>query len=106
MTTREQFDAMVAWLGENALKFRGMEARYQVELSGEDGGSFWLAVDRGRFSWGEGTVERPTATVSCRASDFKLLASGQMSPASAFILGKVRLKGDIAAAMQFGTLLA
>lgn len=106
MTVGEHFDQIVSWLQQNKLKFKGMQAEFQVVLTGDEGGHYWLKVNRGEFGWGEGILEKPGCTVTVNANDFKKLAAGEMSPALAFMQGKVKIQGDISLAMKFGSLLA
>lgn len=106
MTVQEHFEEIRAWLQQNKLKFRGMQAVFQVVLTGDEAGPFWLRTDRGDFSWGEGNAEAPACTVICASEDFKKLAAGEMSPAMAFMAGKVKIQGNIGVAMKFGSMLA
>jgi hypothetical protein len=47
----------------------------------------------------------PTCTVSLTASDYRDMTSGKLPPQQAFMSGKIRITGDMAFAMQLGTML-
>ena len=44
-------------------------------------------------------------TIKVTMDDFKAIASGEQNPQMAFMMGKLKVEGDMSLAMQLGTLL-
>lgn len=98
------FPEMVAhFLPEKA---DGVTAAVQFELSGDNGGQFWMRIADGKATTGEGTIADPRMTIKALADDYAALASGSLDPMQAFIKGKVKIQGDMALAMKFMTMFA
>jgi putative sterol carrier protein len=49
----------------------------------------------------EGKGEKPDATFTMLDDDFMQLAAGKLNPQSAFMGGKMKIKGNMAKAMKF-----
>lgn len=82
-------------------KADGIEANVQFDLSGDNGGLYWLKIADKQASLGEGRVESPKMTVRGTAEDFVALARGQLNPMQAFISGRIKIQGDMGLAMRF-----
>ncbi len=98
------FPEMVAHF--NPQKAQGVEARIQFELSGENGGSFWLNINQGAATTGEGQIEKPQMTVKANADDYASMAQGALNPMQAFMSGRVKVQGDMGMAMRFMTMFS
>lgn len=85
-------------------KAQGVEARIQFELSGENGGSYWLNINQGAATTGEGKIESPQMTVKAQADDYASMAQGNLNPMQAFMSGRVKIQGDMGMAMRFMTM--
>jgi len=84
---------------------QGITAVFQFVLSGEDGGNYYLQFTDGAGEVREGTAENPSITISMDASDFKDMVAGKLNAMSAFMSGKLKLKGDMVLAMKLQSLL-
>lgn len=93
------FPEMVAHF--NPEKAQGVEARIQFELSGDNGGSYWLSITQGTATAGTGQVERPQMIVKAKADDYAAMANGDLNPMQAFMSGRVKVQGDMGMAMRF-----
>jgi len=71
-------------------KADGVDATYQFELSGDNGGKFWVKVSGGEATYGEGEVDANTV-VKASADDFLKIATGNMQPMQAFMMGKIKI---------------
>jgi putative sterol carrier protein len=102
-TTPDQvFQSMPnAFLSEKAGSTKG---NVQFDLSGENGGKWWIKIADGQATSGQGEVENPNLTLSADAGDYVKIATGQMDPTAAFMSGKLKVKGDMGLAMKFGSL--
>lgn len=86
-------------------EMQGITAVYQFVLEGEDGGNYYLSFSNGAGVVNEGTAENPNITITMAAADFKDLVAGKLNAMSAFMSGKLKIKGDMMLAMKLQSLL-
>ncbi len=75
----------------NADKAEGLDAVIQFELSGDNGGLFWVKIASGACEAGQGQAENPQMTVKAAADDFFSLVNGGINPMQAFMMGKLKV---------------
>src|SRR5262245_3776062 len=63
-TPQEVFDAMRGSF--QPAKAKGVHARYQWNLSGPQGGQWWIAVDDGKYKMGKGKIENPSVIFAAK----------------------------------------
>jgi len=98
------FPAMVArFIPEKA---QNLQAVILFDLSGDNGGEFWIKVADGEATWGEGTVNDPAMTVKTAAEDWYAVAIGELNPMQAFMTGRIKILGDMGLAMKMQTMFA
>ncbi|MFN2189044.1 MAG: SCP2 sterol-binding domain-containing protein [Candidatus Promineifilaceae bacterium] len=88
----------------NAQKAGDMDAVVQFDLSGEDGGQWFVTISEGTCTVEEGTTDEPKATIRMKASDYVDMIAGRLDPMTAFIQQKVKVQGDLNTVMKFQTL--
>lgn len=88
----------------SAEKAGDLNATVQFDLSGDNGGQWYVQVANGSCDVHKGTVEAPTATVKMDGDDYADMVSGKLNPMTAFMSGKVKVEGDLSAVMKFQTL--
>ncbi len=81
-------------------KSKGVNAVFQFELSGDDGGTFHLNVADGTVEVVEGAHDNPNVTLLMSAEDCQSMMEGKLNSTSAFMAGKLKIKGDMALAMK------
>ncbi len=86
-------------------KMKGVNAVYQFDLSGDDGGVFHVTVADGAATLAEAAHDNPSITISMTADDFAALLDGKLNATSAFMAGKLKVKGDMSLAMKLQGLL-
>jgi putative sterol carrier protein len=86
-------------------KMKGVSAIYQFELSGDNGGLFHAAVDDGKATIVEEAHDSPNITITMAADDFDAMLDGKLNATSAFMAGKLKVKGDMSLAMKLQSLL-
>jgi putative sterol carrier protein len=78
-------------------KTAGMTNSYLFDI---DGAGQWLvSVDDGKVSVTEGTGEAD-ATIQASQETFQKIVAGEQNPTSAYMTGKLKIKGDMGAAMK------
>lgn len=75
----------------------GMTATYVFDIDGA--GQWTVAVDDGAVEVREGGGEAD-CTISASEETFLKIASGEQNPTSAYMTGKLKVKGDMGAAMK------
>ncbi|MBI4126958.1 MAG: SCP2 sterol-binding domain-containing protein [Deltaproteobacteria bacterium] len=105
-TARSIVEGKVAQkLQRDANVAKGVKAAIVLELTG-DGGGRWV-VDFGKTPptlTEDAATEAPT-TISMASEVFVQLTTGELRPESAFLTGKVKVKGDLGVAIKLGQLL-
>ncbi|MCB0036529.1 MAG: SCP2 sterol-binding domain-containing protein [Anaerolineales bacterium] len=84
-------------------KMASVTATVQFDLGDEQ---HYLALENGSISHEEGTAENPDATITMTADDFKALTSGDLNPMTAFMSGKIKVKGDMGIVMKLQSVFA
>jgi putative sterol carrier protein len=86
-------------------KMKGVSAVYQFDLSGDNGGVFHTVVDDGKATVVESEHDNPNITITMAADDFDSMLEGKLNATSAFMAGKLKVKGDMSLAMKLQSLL-
>lgn len=93
------FEALKAnFLPDKAL---GVSKTIQLDFTGQEAGTWNVAVENGAFSYGQGPATSPAATVKVDSSDWLNILSGALNPVTAFMGGKLSVAGDMSLMMQF-----
>jgi putative sterol carrier protein len=85
-------------------KAAGVDTSIQFDLSGDDGGQWYAVIKDGSVSFEEGTMKDPAATIHMSAEDFVAMTSGELNAVNAFMMGKVKVDGDLNTVMKFQSL--
>jgi putative sterol carrier protein len=96
MTVQEFFGSL-----ENRVdpsRTAGMNNTYSFDIDGA--GQWTVAVDDGRVSVTEGASADADATITSSAENFERIVAGELNPTSAYMTGKLKVKGDMGAAMK------
>lgn len=86
-------------------KMKGVNAVYQFDLSGDNSGVFHVTVDDGKATVVESEHDSPNITITMAADDFDAMLDGKLNATSAFMAGKLKVKGDMSLAMKLQSLL-
>lgn len=78
----------------------GVDADIQYRLSGDEGGDYVIHIHDGSCKVTEGVAEAPTVTLSADGRDFAEVLTGRANGMQYFMLGKLKLAGDLNLAMK------
>ena len=78
-------------------KLAGMNNSYLFDIEGE--GQWLVSVADGKISVADGGGEAD-ATISASGETFDKIVAGEQNPTTAYMTGKLKIKGDMGAAMK------
>jgi putative sterol carrier protein len=99
-TPQDIFDAM-----RNSFqpaKAKGVHASYQWDLSGPNGGQWWIEVNDGTYKMGKGTIPDPSVTFIAKDKDWVAICHDQLSGTWAYLVGRLKVRGDQGVARKLG----
>ena len=94
-SAREFFETLESQVDES--KTGGMNNSYLFDIDGA--GKWKVEVNDGKVRVSEGG-EDADAVISTSEETFEKIASGEQNPTSAYMTGKLKVKGDMGAAMK------
>ena len=94
-TVKEFFEGLAA--RADASKTAGMNNTYVFDIEGA--GTWTVAVKDGAVDVSEGG-EGGDCTISASEENFMAIARGEQNPTTAYMSGKLKIKGDMGAAMK------
>jgi putative sterol carrier protein len=94
-SAREFFEGLEARV--DPAKTAGMSNTYVFDIDGA--GTWTVAVDDGNVQVSEGAGDAD-ATISASEETFQKIAAGEQNATSAYMTGKLKIKGDMGAAMK------
>jgi len=90
-TPQQVFDGMRQSF--RADKAQGVHARYQWELSGPNGGQWWIDVNDGKFQMGRGKIDNPNVTFITSDNDWVAMSNGKLKGSWAYLTGRLKVHG-------------
>ena len=97
-TPQQVFDGMRQSFQAN--KAKGVHARYQWELSGPNGGEWWIDVNDGTYKMGKGKIDNPSVTFITSDADWVAMSNGKLKGTWAFMTGRLKVRGSQAVARK------
>ncbi len=68
-----------------------------------DGEPLYQKIENGNLSVYEGRAEKPDVTISMTDNNFVKLFKGELNPMTAFMMGKLKVKGDVTLAQRLSS---
>ncbi len=102
LTVKEIFDGMAGRF--QAGMGKDLDTVIQHEITGEGGGNWYATIKDAACTVTEGKAASPALTLTMSAPDWVDMAHGKLNGQTAFMTGKLKLKGDMALAMRLATL--
>ncbi len=81
-------------------KAAGVDATIQFKFSGAEAGEWYVTIKDGKCSVEKGAFPSPKVTLSADSSDYIRIINGELDGMQAFMLGKLKLSGDLSLAMK------
>jgi putative sterol carrier protein len=85
-------------------KAQGVDTVIQYHLTGQEGGDYIINIKDGQCVVSEGVAESPRVTLTADAQDYKDVILGNTNAMQAFMMGKLKLAGDLNLAMKLPSL--
>ena len=101
-TVKEFFQLLPDRLDSDAAE--DLDAVYQFDLSGAQGGQYILTIREGTCQVAEGTHANPHVVLSMAGEDCIKILKGQLSGTAVAMSGRLKISGDIGLAMQLKAL--
>jgi len=79
-------------------KATDVNATIQFDLSGDNGGLYWVKIANGSVEHGQGEVQADM-TLKSSADDFYALVNGDLNPMQAVMFGKIKVS-DVGLGMK------
>jgi putative sterol carrier protein len=95
-SARQFFETLEARAGDSS-KAAGLNATYLFDIDGA--GKWTVRVENGQVSVQEGEGDADT-TISASEETFMRIVDGEQNATSAFMMGKLKVSGDLSNAMK------
>jgi putative sterol carrier protein len=102
-TPKEYFTQLPAKINRD--KVKGMNAVYQWDITGNEGGKWHVILQNDDVQVGDGQADNPNITLTLESQNFMDLISGKLNGQMAFLTGKLKIQGDMTLAMKLQSLL-
>jgi putative sterol carrier protein len=101
MTTKAIFEEKISVeLTENPDRVAGINAVYQFNVTGDNGGTYYVDLTGDAPAVAAGTAENANCTITAADSDFVDIVSGKLNGQMAFMTGKLKIAGDMGLALK------
>jgi putative sterol carrier protein len=90
----------------NTTSAQGMDAVFQFDITGDEGGIWNVIVKDGVCQVQEGTHAAPTVTLTMSAEDWLAMVNKELNPMQAFMSGQLSVNGDIMLAQRIPELFS
>jgi putative sterol carrier protein len=82
--------------GEFATAAGSQRARIQQVIATDDGEQrYWTTIEDGRIAMGMGDLDAPDATIRQSYATATALAKRELSPVTGFMMGKIKVEGNM-----------
>jgi putative sterol carrier protein len=96
------FDSLEGKLAKDPSRLAGMDCVFQFKVGGE---GYHVVVANGKASVLNGEAASPNCVVTVSEGDFLDLLSGRLNGQMAFMMGKLKVAGDMGLALKMASFL-
>lgn len=94
LTPKEFLASLDGELKSDSSRTAGVTAIFQFEVSGPDGGHWWIEANRGSGSVSEGDAAGADLTVRMTDEVMVAMATGELDGTEAYFNGQLEIEGD------------
>ena len=80
---------------------QGLKANVQFDFTSDGGKKYLVRIADGKCAVEEGEIANPEATVITSQATYQAVAEGRLNVATAFMTGKLKVKGNLQLLMRF-----
>jgi len=92
---QDVFDIAESKLLANPGRYKGVNFRCQFDISGKNGGQWYVLINEGKKVVSKGVIDNPTSTVIMKEQDFIKLVLGKLNAPVALLTGDIKIIGDV-----------
>ncbi len=104
-TPKEVFEQMNQKLTANPDSVAGMNCIYQFNVTGDNGGEWYVDLMGDTPNIGAGAKDGANCTITMADQDLVDITSGKLNGQMAFMTGKLKISGDMGLAMKLTKIL-
>ena len=106
MPTREEINEFISKMPTIFLpeKAEGLTTVLQLNLTGDNGGQWWIKIADGTCTVNEGATDSAEMTLTSTADDLYAVLTGESNAVAAFMQGKIKVAGDMSLALKMQTM--
>jgi putative sterol carrier protein len=107
-TPAEIFASMSTNIAKHADQATAVNSVFQFDITGDDGGTWTVNLKQGTTSdfVTNGPSDAANVTIAMSSADWTGITSGAVNPMQAFMMGKIKVKGDMGLALKLQNILA
>ena len=102
---KEVFEGMNTKLTANPESVAGMNCIYQFDITGDDGGKWFVDLMGDMPDIAAGVKDDANCTITMAGQDLVDITSGKLNGQMAFMTGKLKIAGDMGLAMKLTKIL-
>lgn len=92
-------------INANTAPIEGLSIKYQFDITGDSEGTYQLHLQDGKASIVQGAAEDAQCTLKMSFKNFKKFLAGNLNGTAAFMMGKLKVYGDVTKALKLESLL-
>lgn len=101
MSVKETLVALVDKINQKPEGIQGLEVTYQLDLNEV----YQIRFNEGQVEMAEGTPWEAVCTLQLNDENFVKLVEGSLNPTTAFMMGKLKVKGALGQALKLQSIL-
>ncbi|MGE7271120.1 SCP2 sterol-binding domain-containing protein [Brevibacillus panacihumi] len=105
MSVEQTIANLLEKINSNPHGIEGMTAVYHFQLSGADGGTYQVKIENSQATYTKEATEEAGCTLELSDENFIKLVHGKLNPTTAFMMGKLKIKGAMGLSLTLQTIL-